>query len=399
MRPVWTWVALACVLATLPGTLELLLLSLGALVSRWRRWPRPVPAADCGWIAVVVPAHNEEGTIAECLRSLRAAIEADGRASLVVVADLCSDATAAVSEALGARVLVRHDSQERGKGFALRHAWQQLQTEPVGALAVVDADSVVDRSFVCEIRKHLHGDADAVQVRNLVGNAGASVRTRLLALGLLAMNVLRPLGREQLGCSAGLFGNGFAVRRDALQQVPFSGHSITEDLDYHLRLVLAGRRVRFVDSTSVWSEMATTGREARGQRARWEGGRLNLVREWGPRLLRGIAAGRLRLVEPLLDLLLLPLAYHTALLSLLMVLPWAAGRVWGALGLAVLAFHVALAARLGGRLRDLTVLAAVPAYLLWKLALLGRIIAAARPHAAWNRAARRGDSARPDPPS
>ena len=84
---------------------------------------------------------------------------------------------------------------------------------------MVDADAVVDRSFVCAIRRHLHGDADAVQVRNLVANAGASVRTRLLALGMLAMNVVRPLGREQLGCSSGLFGNGFAVRRETLQHL------------------------------------------------------------------------------------------------------------------------------------------------------------------------------------
>jgi cellulose synthase/poly-beta-1,6-N-acetylglucosamine synthase-like glycosyltransferase len=189
------------------------------------------------------------------------------------------------------------------------------------------------------------------------------------------------------------------VRREALEQVPFSGRSITEDLDYHIRLVLAGRRVRFVDTTSVWSDMPTTEREARGQRARWEGGRLNAAIRWAPRLLRGVAAGRLRLLEPLLDLLLLPLAYHAALLSLLLLLPWTPGRIWGAFGLAVLAFHVALAARLGGRLRDLAFLPAVPFYLLWKLALLGRIVAAARPGAAWLRAPRRHDAPRWRPPS
>ena len=225
---------------------------------------------------------------------------------------------------------------------------------------MVDADTIVEPNFVCEIRRHLRG-ADAVQVRNLVGNADASVRTRLLALALLAMNVVRPLGRERLGLSAGLFGNGFAVRRDALEQVPFCGGSITEDLDHHLRLVHAGRRARFVDSTTVWSEMVTSGGEAASQRVRWEGGRLNLVWRWGPRLVREIAAGRLRLVEPLLDLLTLPLAYHASLLALLAVLPWRPGRIWAAFGFAVLALHVALAARLGGRLSDLTVLAAAPA--------------------------------------
>jgi len=205
------------------------------------------------------------------------------------------------------------------------------------------------------------------------------------------MNLVRPLGRERLGCSVGVFGNGFAVRRGALEQVPFTGNSITEDLDFHIRLVLAGRRVRFVDTTGVWSDMPTTGRQASGQRARWEGGRLNALRRWAPSLLRNVVAGRLRLLEPLGDLLLLPLAYHAALLSLLLVLPWAPGRLIGAFGLAVLALHVVLAAQLGGRPRDLLALPAVPFYLLWKLALLGRIVAAARPQAAWLRTPRRRD--------
>ncbi len=390
MRSVVSAFALFCMLATLPGTIELAVLSLAALVARWRP-PRLASDGMRGTIAVVVPAHNEEGTIGACLRALQDAIDADGQAVVMVVADRCSDATAEVAAALGARVIVRDDASQSGKGFALRDAWQALRGEPIDALAVVDADAIVERSFVREVRRHLQGDADAVQVRNLVANANASVQTRLLALGLLAMNVVRPLGRDRLGCSVGLFGNGFAVRREALEQVPFSGGSITEDLDYHLRLVDAGRRARFVDSTAVWSDGVTHSGEAESQRIRWEGGRLNVVRTWLPRMVRGVAAGRLRLVEPMLDLLTLPLAYHAGLLALLVALPWTAGRIWGAFGLAVLAFHVAVAARVGGRLADLTVLVAAPVYLLWKLALLGRIVTSSRAGAAWNRTARRHD--------
>jgi hypothetical protein len=57
---------------------------------------------------------------------------------------------------------------------------------------------------------------------------------------------------------------------------------------------------------------------------------------------------------------------------------------------------VTVAARLGGRLSDLFVLAAAPAYLLWKLSLLGRILGNARPDAAWTRAPRRHDPASRD---
>ena len=399
MGQAWIVLAIACAVMTAPGTLELLLVNLGALLPRRRRAVAGDAASSCGRIVVVVPAHDEERSIGACLRSLQAAIEADGQAALVVVADHCADATAAIAAAAGARVLVRSAPGKPGKGFALHHAWQQLRVESFGALAVVDADTVVEPDFIVAIRRHLERGADGVQVRNLGINPGDSIRTRLLSLGLLAINVVRPLGRDRLGLSAGLTGNGFAVRRETLETAPFSQRSITEDLEYHLRLVMAGCRVRFVDSSAVWSRMPVTGREAVQQRARWEGGRLNVALRWTPRLLRGLVSGRWELAEPLLDLLLLPLAYHAALLVLTVMVPWTPGRYWGGAGLAVVALHVGLAAQIGGRLQDLSALPAAPFYLAWKLVSAGRILASARPNAAWNRAQRGNGRARPDPPA
>ena len=395
MRSVWTVVACLIFLATLPGTLELLVLSSAATVARARRSRRAPASGDCGWITVVVPAHDEEATIGETLRSVQEAIQADGRSSLLVVADNCTDRTAIVSADAGARVLERRDLARRGKGYALRHAWETLRAETIGAMAVVDADTVVERNFVIEIRRHLTGDADAVQALFRVRNANASVRTRLLRLALLAMNVVRPLGRELLGCSTGIYGNGFAVRRETLEEVPLPENSLAEDLDYHVRLVLAGRRVRFVDGTAVWSDMPTTGRDARQQRLRWEGGRLNVVREWAVPLAREVTRGRLALLEPLADLLLLPLGYHALLLVLLLALPFTPGRIGAAASLAVLAFHIAVAAKLGGRLRDLSVLAAAPAYVVWKLLLVPRTLRASRPDAPWVRGPRNPDPTSP----
>ena len=44
-----------------------------------------------------------------------------------------------------------------------------------------------------------------------------------------------------------------------------------------IRLVQNGRRVRFMDATTVWSEMPSGERASRGQRARWEGGRFRMI--------------------------------------------------------------------------------------------------------------------------
>lgn len=70
-------------------------------------------------LAVLIPAHDEEEGIATTLESL---LDGDYPASarrVIVVADNCSDATAARAAATGAEVWERTDPANRGKGFAL----------------------------------------------------------------------------------------------------------------------------------------------------------------------------------------------------------------------------------------------------------------------------------------
>jgi cellulose synthase/poly-beta-1,6-N-acetylglucosamine synthase-like glycosyltransferase len=233
-----------------------------------------------------------------------------------------------------------------------------------------------------------------VQCRYTTLNADSSLRTRLMNLALMAFNALRPRGRSALGLSAGILGNGFALAASTLRRVPYGAESVVEDLEYHLLLVRAGLRVRFTDAAWVKADMPTGGGGSRTQRARWEGGRLLMLRQHVPALLRGVIAGRWRLLEPALDLLLLPLAYHVLLLAITAALPVGFARVYGLMGLGLVALHVLVAIRVGGgSARDLLVLAAAPAYILWKLTVLRLIRRSAARDAAWVRTHREtGDS-------
>lgn len=371
---------------SLPGTVELLLLTSGALLSR--RNSQPAGDARALRLCVVVPAHDEEAGIADCVRGLSAAERGPHTVEVAVVADNCSDATAERATAAGARVLERRDAERRGKGYALDHAFERLLPEGHDAFIVVDADTRVEPNLYTALAAGLAEDASAVQCRYLVDNPEASLRTRLMHIAWLAFNDLRPRGREYWGCSVGILGNGFALSRQALERVPFDAGSIAEDLEYHIRLVRAGERVRFIPDTTVWSAMPTGGAAAAGQRARWEGGRFRMIAEQVPGLAREVLSGRGRLAEPLLELLLLPLAFHVLLL-LLALLPPGPGRVYGLAGLAVVAWHVATALWLGrAGWRDIAALAAAPLYILWKLTLGGKLLAFARRNAPWIRTER-----------
>lgn len=380
------------VMFTLPGTLTLLFVSLGGVLSRLRV---PVPASlpaqqqrQALRIAIVVPAHNEEALVQRCLASLLTC-EQVNKEGIIVIADNCTDATAERARAYGARILERHDERQRGKGYALAFAFTRLLTEQWDAYAVIDADTVVESNFLAECSRLLAAGADAMQARHLVRNATDSLRTRLMRVALLAFNGLRPRGRDYWGCSAGIFGNGFVLTKATLSAVPYDAHSVVEDLEYHLRLVRAGRRVRFTDATTVWADMPTGGAGVTTQRARWEGGRLRVAREMALPLLRESLTGRPRLLEPLCDLLLPPLAFHVALLLTSLAIPIVAVRLYAVAGLIIVAAHVLIALVVdGGNWKDIAALATAPFYLLWKLTMIPTLIRAARPEAAWVRTVR-----------
>jgi cellulose synthase/poly-beta-1,6-N-acetylglucosamine synthase-like glycosyltransferase len=378
-------IASILILLSLPGTVELALLTLAGILPVSDR--RPKRAAKIDKLAIVIPAHNEAGAIARCVRSISACIApAMVETQIVVVADNCTDATADFAKASGARVLVRSDAERRAKGFALQFAFPILLDEGFDAVLIVDADSVVDSNFLQESVRLFRAGADGVQARYLVLNLDASPRTRLMNVAFMAFNVLRARGRERLGLSVGITGNGFGLSRATLEAVPYQTHSLVEDLDYHLRLVEAGRAIVFAGRTSVRAEMPTNRRAASTQRARWEGGRLRTAVQNLPGLVGGAILGQPRLIEPALELLLMPLAFHVSLLGLIALMPYALARIYAGLALALVALHIAAGIIVGGGdWSDFAALLSAPFYVFWKLAALPRTLQSARRAAPWIR--------------
>lgn len=102
-----------------------------------------------GAIAVVIPARDEEVLLPAALESVGAAAEhasvGSVRVLTVVVADCCTDATAAVSSAAGALVVpVRYRNVGRARAAGVRAALSALGDAPGGVwIASTDADSMV----------------------------------------------------------------------------------------------------------------------------------------------------------------------------------------------------------------------------------------------------------------
>jgi cellulose synthase/poly-beta-1,6-N-acetylglucosamine synthase-like glycosyltransferase len=379
-------VGLLLALATMPLVVELAVLTLAALLPALSARKKST-ATELPSLSILVPAHNEEALIGRCIRSLLAS--ANSRVELLVVAHNCTDATAFEAEAAGARVLVLNDPNQTGKGCALNHGFAAALAGGSQAVLVIDADSVVSYNLVSEVRRKLAEGAQALQCRYEVYNAQETQGTKLTALAFQAFNVVRPRGRARLGLSAGIFGNGFALHRDVLQRIPYGAHSVVEDLEYHLSLVRAGVRVEFLDTTTVRGEMPVSTKGASTQRARWEGGRLRIMKRWAPKLMLEVLRGRVRLTEPFFDLLALPLAIEVSLLLITALLPGIFFKWYVLMAFGVIATHLFAAARSGPDFwGSIKVLLTAPAYVLWKLRMLPTIWRTSHTEAAWVRTER-----------
>ena len=374
----------------LPGSLYLALLTAGAALPVRRRL---ATAADCArpLVVILVPAHNESNGLLRTVHSLRAEAEGDPRTRIVVVADNCNDDTAELARAAGVEVLERFDADKRGKGYALQFGFDAVPA--ADWFIVIDADTDVEPGFLAAMRRAMvaDGGADALQCRYGVRDPLATRRATLSDVALGAWNVLRPRGRAALGLSTGILGNGFALSRKTLAVVPYSARSIVEDVEYHVLLVRAGLRVRWVDDAMVRGDMPEARAAAGTQRARWEGGRLRLLADSGPGLLKSVLSGTWRLVDPLLDLLLLPLSWHLPLLGLALIAGSPAVRMMALIGFVIVVLHVAVALVLmRASAAHLRALAGVPVHILWKLRLAAATLRASKRNASWVRTERDG---------
>lgn len=366
-------------LPTLLGGLYLLLLTL--LSARPRARP---PSRLQLHFDVVVPAHNEAGGIARTIASLQALDWPRDRFRILVVADNCTDATAAIARAAGAQVLERHDDHRRGKGHALAFAFDASRRDALAdAVVVVDADTGVSPNLLEAFATRLEHGARAVQAHYGVRNPNASWRTRLITIAKGAFHIVRSRGRERLGLSCGLRGNGWCVTHGLLHQVPYSAYSLTEDLEYTLELGLSGVRVHYADEAHADGDMEAGGAAATPQRQRWELGRFALAKKYALRLLRaGLRRPSRLCLDLAMDLLIPPLSYlalsATALLAMaaaaaLWQPAWSFWLAWPAISILAIALYVLRGWQLSGTgPRGLLDLAAAPVFVTWKLmAMLG----------------------------
>jgi 1,2-diacylglycerol 3-beta-glucosyltransferase len=361
----------------------LVALTIAAIVTR----PSP-PSLSPGHrrFAILIPAHNEELVIGRLLRSLTKLDYPTDRYDVCVVADNCTDTTPSLARAMGANVYERVDHVDKAKGFALRWLLTQLRAEDreYDAFVVLDADSVVQSNLLRCLDARLEAGSQVVQVYYAVLNAEESAVASLRYAALAALHYLRPMGRAALGLSCGLKGNGMCFAAPVLDRFAWRWFTLAEDVEFHLALVRDGVRVDFAYETTVRADMPVTLAQATTQNERWEGGRLQLLRDHVPGLLLDGLRRRSPLrLDAAFEQLIPPLSVPFVLGGICLIVALAVGAHTAAalagLGLVAQMAYIATGLLLVQAPWHIYVaLSSAPVYMAWKVGLYGRSLLNAR---------------------
>lgn len=363
-------VVVAAIVVGMPGLAgagHLGLLTLGSWFYR-ERWP--ASAAEVRFL-VLVPAHNEEQVIGGGLEAIMA--DRRPRDIVLVVADRCTDRTAAIARSFGASVLERGPDQPAGRASARQAGLDHARSLEWDAVVMLDADSVIEPGFFAACERAMASGAEALQARS-ESRRGRTMTTEVSLAAFTLQGITVPRGRDRLGLSVRLRGTGMAIRRHIALAHRFHAPA-SEDLFFTLELLLDGVRCRHVDAARLHSQGASTWEAFGNQKVRYEAGRMAAARAHVPSLLhRAITHRDAACLETAWWLASPPFA--VAALSLLLAAGLAAvASAWTLAALFGVAFAMLALALLTGLiqaragLRTWLALCAAPWYMVWKAAI------------------------------
>ena len=272
---------------------------------------QPLPASTTQTVpktAILVPAHNEAAGISPVLKNLLQQLT--DRDRLIVIADNCTDDTAAIARSTGATVIERQNAEQRGKGYALDYGMDYLADDPPDVVTIVDADCLIQPGSLAEIAALAMAKQRPIQALYLLEQpANPKPRDGVSAFAFKMKNLVRPKGLHRLGFGCLLTGTGMAFPWQSLRNAKLASGNIVEDMQLGIDLTIAGQPPYFCEAATVIGLLPQQDTAATSQRTRWEHGHLQTLLTQVPALLKqSIAKQRLDLAVLALDLAVPPLS-------------------------------------------------------------------------------------------
>lgn len=179
------------------------------------------------FISIVIPAFNEEKYIGNALETIKAQEYPKDGFEIVVVDNNSKDKTREVALSFGVRVV---ECQKQGVAAARQAGVEAAKGE---IIAFTDSDAFLPKNWLAQISAAM-SSGKLVAYGGPMGSKGAGI------IGVIALTIFDYFAKfNQLFGRHMLWGNNFAVRRDAVEAIGGFDVSLSNGEDWEICLRLA----------------------------------------------------------------------------------------------------------------------------------------------------------------
>ena len=240
--------------------------------------------------AVLIAARNEETVINHLIDSINTQTYDQGEVTVFVLADNCTDQTAACARKMGAIVYERFDQTKIGKGHAMEFLLNQMEKDyaPFDGYFVFDADNVLDQNYILEMNKTFSDGYDIITSYRNSKNYGDNWISSGYAIWFLWESEFLNRGRMLLGTSCAVSGTGFFFSRRIIEK--YGGWKfflLTEDIQFTVDNVLSGEKIGYCRQAMLYDEQPVKFQQSFRQRMRWAKGFFQVFHRYGLDLFKG----------------------------------------------------------------------------------------------------------------
>jgi len=234
--------------------------------------------------SIIVPTKNEETVIRRCLDGILNIDYPKDKMQVIVVDGKSDDNTYKIcsefSEKYPENIQVISEKTAKGKPAALNLVLPYINGDIVG---VFDADSLPEKEALSKVASYFDDEKiKALQGRTISLNEKSNALTRVIAMEEKAWFQALLSGRERLQLFVPLTGSCQFVRREVVEELGgWDENSLTEDVEFALRLVEKNHLIKYAPDVCSGQETPNTLGSLVKQRVRWYRGYMETALKYG----------------------------------------------------------------------------------------------------------------------
>lgn len=245
--------------------------------------------------AFFIAAHNEEAVIANLVQSIKAQDYPSELIDIFVVADACTDETAARAREAGAIVYERNDLARKGTSWVMDYGFDRILNEYPGkheAFIIFDADNLLAPDYVTIMNDAFDQGYLALTSYRNSKNFGSSWISAAYSIWFLREARFLNNARMLCGTSCAVSGSGYLVSSKIVEAMHgWDFHTLTEDIQFSTFCAVHGIQIGYAPA-EFFDEQPLTLSASIKQRRRWVKGFYQVFFTYGGQLGQAIAKRR-----------------------------------------------------------------------------------------------------------